>query len=576
MNFYDFEVFKHDWMVVIINPIHKTKEVIINDSEKLIEYYKAHNNEIWLGWNSRNYDQFILKSILLGFNPKNTNDYIIRDGMQGWQIDRRFSTIRLYDYDVKFNQAVSLKQVEGFMGHDIHESSVPFNIDRPLTEEEIQKTIEYCTNDVEQTMEIFLRKKDDFEAQMTLIKEFNLPMACISMTKAKLASTILNARKRDLYDEWEIRLPETRKLEKYSFVADWFLDRKNRHDNSRLQCEIGGIPHLIAWGGLHGAISNYCYTCTDDELLVMIDVDQQYPTLMVKYDLLSRGARNKERYQFILDTSLRLKAEGKKKERKPYKDTNNITYGAMGDEYNELYDPLHRKLVCVFGQVLLIDLIEKIEGFADLIQSNTDGILVKIKRKDFDLLDDTVYEWEQRTGLSMGFDFFKKIVQKDVNNYIAVDFEGNLKRKGGYVKALDDLDNDLPIVNEAVVRFLIDGTSPYETVTKCTDFMLFQKIVKLSRKYKYVHHNGKQQEGTVFRVFASLDVTDGQITKQKEAWTTKEKFANTPARCFICNEDVKGKKVPFKLDRWWYIDLAVKRIADYGLEAKIHEQRELF
>ena len=61
LNFYDFEVFKYDWLCVIINPVEKTKEIIVNDKDKLQKYYDEHKDEIWVGYNSRRYDQYILK-----------------------------------------------------------------------------------------------------------------------------------------------------------------------------------------------------------------------------------------------------------------------------------------------------------------------------------------------------------------------------------------------------------------------------------------------------------------------------------------------------------------------------------
>lgn len=64
--------------------------------------------------------------------------------------------------------------------------------------------------------------------------------------------------------------------------------------------------------------------------------------------------------------------------------------------------------------------MEAIEGF-ELIQSNTDGLIVKIPDNDksFDELDDICYEWEHRTGMGLGFDLIDEIWQKDVNNYIS-------------------------------------------------------------------------------------------------------------------------------------------------------------
>lgn len=574
MNFYDFEVFTYDWLVVIINPVEQTETVIINDPEKLREYYESHKKELWIGYNSRNYDTVILKSILLGFDPKKINDYIILQGMKEWQIDHRFKEITVYNYDC-FILNTGLKQLEAFMGNDIRETSVPFDIDRKLTPEEIEQTVKYCRHDVEQTIEVFIRTKSNFNAQIDLIKTFNLSLNCVSKTLAQLAAIILGARKQVFHDEWEIRLPETLQLDKYKFVADWFMNHVNHNSDKNLDCEIAGIPHNIAWGGLHGAIKQYNYTCKDDEMFVMADVDQLYPTLMVRYKLLSRAVKDYKKFENILATSLRLKAEKKKKEREPYKKLCNITYGAEGDSNNAMYDPLHRNLVCVYGQVLVIDLIEKLEPFCELIQSNTDGILIKIKSKDFDLLDDTVYDWEQRTGLHMSFDTYKSVYQGDVNNYIVIDEDGHYKSKGGYVKELNDLDNDLPIVNEAVVKYLTKGIEPKDTINNCDELKQFQKVVNVSSKYKYGRHNGQKLTDKTFRVFASTSYKDTYIGRCKEEGATIEKFADTPEHCFIENGNVNGVKVPEKLNKTWYIELAEKRLRDkFGIQLKGDIQQE--
>lgn len=568
LNCYDFEVFKYDWLVVIIDPTTDTKTVIHNDREALIKYYEAHKNEIWIGYNSRNYDQYILKSILLGFDPKKINDYIILDGVKGWQIDNRFRDYQLYDFDIMVLNT-GLKQLEAFMGNNIKETEVPFDIDRALTPAELEQTIYYCTHDVEQTIEVFIRNKTEFDAQLALIKIFGLSIASISKSQAQLAATILHARKKELYDEWEIRLPDTLQLDKYKFVADWFLNPVNHNYEKQLETDIAGVPHVFAWGGVHGAIKQYNYVCKPDEMFVMADVSQLYPFLMWRYKLLSRGCPERA-YSIIketIDTSIRLKNEGKKKEREPYKRFNNIIYGAEGDPTNAMYDPLHRNLVCVFGQVLILDLIEKIESFAKLIQSNTDGILLKIKNTDFDKLDDCVYAWEQRTGLTMTFDNFEKVFQGDVNNYVVVDYDGKMKTKGQYVKKLSDLDNDLPIVNEAIVKCLTEGVEPAETINACNEMIKFQKVVKVSSKYKYGWHNGKFQNDKTYRVFASTDPRDTYIGKCKTNGATIEKFANTPDHCFIYNDNVNGLECLPKLNKNWYIALASKRLRDkFGIK----------
>jgi DNA polymerase len=94
---------------------------------------------------------------------------------------------------------------------------------------------------------------------------------------------------------------------------------------------------------------------------------------------------------------------------------------------------------------------------------------------------------------------------------------------------------------------------------------MFQKIVKLSGKFKYAIHNGEILSEKCFRVFASFDESDTYIGKQKEGNKTIEKFANTPEHCFIANTDVKKTKVPNRLDKRWYIDLATQRLQQFGV-----------
>lgn len=571
INFYDFEVFKHDWLVVIINPFENIEMTIVNDVDKLREYHESHKSDIWAGYNSRNYDQYIFKAILLGFDPKEVNDFIVRDHRKGWEYSSLFNQIQLYNYDC-MNRFNSLKQLEGFMGNNIKETSVPFDIDRKLTPEEIEETIRYCRHDVQQTMQVFLKTKSVFDAQVALLNTFNLTINNIGKTQAQLAAVILGATKKDLYDEWEIRLPDTLKLSKYKHIAEWFINKANHDYEKKLDCKICGVDHIVAWGGIHGAVNKYNYSCKKGELLLMADVDQLYPTIMVKYKLLSRAVKEPKKFENILATSLRLKAEKKKKERQPYKDICNITYGSMGDPSNPMYDPLHRNLVCVFGQVFLIDLLEKLEPYVELIQSNTDGILLKIKEKDFDLIDDIVYEWESRTGLHMSFDYYKRVVQKDVNNYLVlpygdlfVDGKPTWKSKGAYVKSLNDLDNDLPIVNKAMVDYITQGIPVERTINSCNDLKQYQKIVKISNKYLYGLHNGQRLIDKTFRVFASKLSTDGFIGKVKSEGQKAEKFANTPLNCFIYNDDVNGVTVPAYLDKQYYIDVANKRLGEFGV-----------
>lgn len=552
--------------MVIISPTNRTKTIIVNDVEQLRDYYNEHKNDIWIGYNSRMYDQYILKAILCGFNPKKMNDWIIVDGRQGWMFSNLLRNYPLNNYDV-MTSFHGLKQLEGFMGNSIKETSVDFNLDRKLTPEEINETIKYCTHDVEQTMEVFIQRKPDFDAHLSLIKTFNLPLNYISKTKAQLSATILECSKTKHEDEWDISFVNTLNINKYKHILEWYKNPLNRNYDKELNVEVAGVPHVFGWGGLHGAKEKYYST----GLIVHVDVTSYYPSLMIEYDFLTRSCKHPEKFKEIYDKRVALKKAGKKKEQAPYKIILNSTYGICKDKMNPAYDPRQSNNVCINGQLLLLDLIEHLEaikGF-ELIQSNTDGLIVKIPntQQAFDELDDICYEWESRTKMGLGFDYIKEIYQKDVNNYLFVQDDGKLETKGAYVKPLNNLDYDLPIINKALVEYMTNKVPIEKTINECNILKDFQKIVKISSKYHHGSHNNKILNDKTFRVFASNDSNDGMILKHKTEIAKGEKFANTPEHCFIENDDVNNMKIPLKLDRQWYINLAYKRLNDFGIES---------
>lgn len=557
MLFYDFEVFKYDWLVVITNTDNQDETIIHNDEQGMIDFYNEHRDSIWIGYNSRHYDQYVLKAIICGFAPQDINTWIIEKREPGWKFFRDFWKIQLFNFDVMINRLRSLKQLEGFMGHDIKESSVDFTIDRALTAEEVQEVIKYCRHDVHETMHIFMENITEFESQVELLKMFNLPLRHISKTKAQLSAVILEAKQPSVprEDEFDFSFPSTLKINKYTEVLDFY--KENKDYDKVLELDVAGVPHLFAWGGLHGARHNFIGT----GYFLNIDVASYYPALMIEYDYLSRNVKNPDKFREIRDTRLKYKA-AKDNRQAPLKIVINGTYGASKDKYNGLYDPLMANNVCIGGMTLLLDLIEKLEPHCEVIQSNTDGVLVKLQNEDdYELIDDICFEWEQRTKMELEFETFVKVIQKDVNNYILVEPDGSYKSKGSYVKKLHGLDYDLPIINEAIVNYFIKGIDPEETIFNCTELIKFQKIIKISSKYSYARYGTRRMNEKVFRVFASVDQDDKELRKVKNG--SAEKIAYAPEHSFIINDDLTDIPIPSKLDYWWYLDLANKRINDF-------------
>ena len=627
MIFYDFEVFKEDWLAVFIDVTRKTEQVIVNNPDELKALYEANTSNIWVGFNNRHYDQYIMKGILLGMNPKRINDWIILEKREGWQFSSVFNKVPMTNYDVMPNPPVGLKTMEGFLGSNIKETGVPFDINRKLTKAEIEETIKYCRHDVEQTIKIFLEKIDEFNAMHGIVQAFPnmVSLSNIGDSEARITAKVLGCVKQDFKDEFDYFFLPCLRLNKYKYVQDWFEEKKKEalamdlqncdkydkklwYKSQNLETVVAGIPHSFGFGGLHGAADTPIHKTGQ---ILHVDVNNYYPSMLIAWGLVTRAATN-DNYHLVYNTRKSMKAKqiaaaksGKKAEAKnwkkaqlPYKKMLNALSGGMKDETNPAYDPRNNNCMCINGQLMLLDLIEHLEavpGF-ELIQSNTDGLIIWIPDTDeaFEMVDDICWEWEQRCStdqcsILLELDNISEIYQKDVNNYLWVGADGSVERIGAYVKELSATDNDLPILNKALVEYMVHKTPVEQTINQCDDLIMFQKIVKLSEKYDWVEHEhctpvitktGKRVIKEVYeypekvkysyksyRVFASNSQDDGRLLKRKKVKTKGEKFGNTPDRCFICNDDVCGVKTPQTLDKGWYIDLAKKRLKQFGIVA---------
>lgn len=572
LNFYDFEVFKHDWMVVVINPVTRDERVIINDVDALAALYEERKRDIWVGYNNLHYDQFIFKGILCGFDPKAINDFIIVEGHKGWQYSSLLRKLYMVNYDV-FHPRTDrgLKTHEAYLGNDICETTVPFDIDRKLTEAEIAETVKYCRHDVEQTIEVFIQRKSEFDARMDLLKMFDLPLVYLGKTDAQLTAIILDAERpaRPRDDEFDIVPLPCLDLGPYDFIRLWYLDPVNQDYSATLDFDIAGCPHKCAWGGLHGAIAQYA----GEGYFINVDVESYYPAEMIAHELLSRNVRDPSKFKGIRDHRIELKHANDPRQ-KALKLVINGTFGASKDKFNALYDPRQANMVCVNGQLMLIDLMHKLvrDAGAEIIQSNTDGVLIRMPDgfdggpdAFYDRVDDVAYEWEHRTGMGLEFDEFTRVYQKDVNNYVLVAADGSMKTKGAYVKKLGPLDYDLAVVNKALVEYMVHGVPVEDMIAADDDLIDYQRVVKVSGKYKYGVHGHERLTDRCFRVFASTRESDGMVGRVKAGKAKPEKFGNTSEHSFIDNGDVHGKKCPGYLDKSWYIQLAKTRLAQFGV-----------
>ena len=267
---YDCEVFAHDWIVVFKNYDTKDFTVIHNDNAALQACID--DDTVYCGFNSKGYDQYIIKAICAGFSPeeiKQVNDWII-GGQQGWECPL-LQGVRVWfnNIDIKddMQMGLSLKAIEGHLGMSIEESEVDFNLDRPLTKEELLSTVFYCKHDVDATERIIDLRKNYLQNKINIGKLAGLDeVKALSMTNAKLTAALLNATPAEHDDERAYRYPDKLRREYIPQEVFDFFDRMKDDTlfdeevfSGKLNITIGDCPVTLGYGGIHGAIPNFMW-----------------------------------------------------------------------------------------------------------------------------------------------------------------------------------------------------------------------------------------------------------------------------------------------------------------------------
>lgn len=589
---FDCEVFAHDWLFVFKEIATGEYTVIHNDNDAVVAFMER--NPFLGGFNNKHYDNFILKGVMCGLTPeqiKEINDLIIVEEVNGWDIPV------LREYRVYFDSfdlmddcqvGLSLKAIEAHLGIPIEETEVDFNITHRLSEKELQETIYYCKYDVDATEKLYHLRQAYLKNKVTLGKARNLTdRQAMYMTNAKLTSVYLKAQKpeKPWNDERNYQYPE-KLLRQYipQEVFDFFdrmKDDRIPNDelfSSKLEIMVGVCPCTIAYGGIHGAIPTYVEEATEIRTIRNKDVASYYPHLMTLMGYCSRNMPSPKMFEDTLEERVAAKKAGDKATANALKLVLNTTYGAMlngkdGTAFNDLYDPLMGRSVCISGQLFLLELSEHLIAECPtlkIIQLNTDGIMVSFDHEDEAKYQEITQEWQDRTGFELEEDFIRKIVQKDVNNYVEVPADGGEpKVKGGQLvrgiapAGAFNINNNAVVVARAIKQYFIDGTPPEETIAASENILDFQLIAKAGGKYSQCYHlvgGEKVIVQKVNRVYAVSDKSKGTVYKTHAVTGRDAKVAGLPTHCAIDNNNNLSIEV---VDRKWYVKLAKKYINDF-------------
>ena len=582
---YDFEVMAHDWLCVFIDNDTDKEIVAVNDALTVKELLDDPEN-IFVGFNCKGYDRFIMHGVLEDRTPeqiKEINDFIIKEGKPGWEFPFN-SYLTMNNVDVMDDmQPASLKSIEGQLYYPIVESSIPFDYPDKLTDEQIEEMVKYCISDVRNTLRIYRLRKDYYANKIKVGQMAGLSVVeSMSLTNAKLAAKMLKAKPCKRNDEFKLTYPADI-LRKYipDVVFDFFneaIDFPDNYDPTEKSVEfnIGECVCRVGWGGVHGAIPQYQFITGSHTVLKDSDVGSFYPHIMTLKNKLSRNIPSYKIFQDVLDTRMEAKKAGDKATANALKLVVNSTFGASGDKYNDLYDPLMFRSVCMYGQLYLVELAFNLyENIPDLIivQLNTDGIMYEYKHEYEDKVNAILQEWQDRTGFSLETDSISKFFQKDVNNYIWVEPDGEIKTKGGeLVRGIAPagafkVNNDAICVANAIVDYFVKGISPEDSINADNDIKHYQFIARASSKFDgmvYIYDGKEVPTQKCNRVYATADEKCGTLFKTKGE--DRMKVASIPEHCLIDNDNHCAIT---DVDKSFYIRMANNKINSFRREFTI-------
>ncbi len=583
--FYDIEVFATQSCVVFLHTDGTIARIFTDNLDGLGEYIDEGaikgtgytglkdflHGKTLVGYNNYHYDDWIL-NVMIRFAGhddqagiiKAWNDSIINAHSYVNMAPINESALHCKTIDAYQQIDVSrpsLKKIEGNMGHSIIESSVSFDTTDPLTPEENLEVVRYCINDVKETIAVYGMRGDYFASKETILKM--LPKETRERARKWNTTSIVGHLLRPKHGAKHKRAVSDAMLERVPMdVAEMWrqIDVDYRTLNTKkVVVEEHGVKIEFGFGGLHGAPDRF----VDVRNVKLADVNSMYPSIII----LLNGLGNKtEMYDGIRKKRIAIKHSGGNPGLSAaYKLILNSTYGILNYEHSQIYNPWLSYSVSIYGQIALYDLFGRlVKAGCRPINLNTDGIT--FIPDDAEEYMTVKADWEQEFGLSLDIDDFKRWVQKDVNNYIAIKPDDTVKVKGGDVNKYNGgsfvRNNDIRITHMALVDKLLYGTSPADTIKKnLGDPILFQYILQAGKTYQGTYDNKGNKLNNINRVFAGKD-TGYELCKVRQDGG-RVKFADAPDDMILFNGDLRDidlAKFKKELNKQWYYDLAIKRL----------------
>ena len=505
-----------------------------NDLGKIVALFQL-KEFYFCGFNNKSYDDVLINYLIIRFDDlrykpifeitwliKSMSDKIIKEPVANW-VDYKhaylFNSFDLMTMSFSAKNRVGLKELEVTMGFPNvmeYEGDFSKNVPKELKD----KVIEYNQNDVLATGELLNLKKNDIELRLKLNEKYKINV--LSKDNVNMGMEILKKEylekanktwddikdlktpcqlvpfKNIIFDFIQYTTPPLQKLlEKLKKVS---IDPNNK--DFREVFEIGGVVHNISLGGLHSINNAEIIIPNEDELLLDYDVDSYYPSCLIVNNLYPKhlGIEFVGIYKNIRDERVEAKKNKNSFLADAFKYAINGLSGNLQSQYSWTYDPELVVKLRINCQLMILMLIEKFNLLgAKIVQSNTDGILIKIKKSLLPEIEKAKDEWCKLTKLSMSKEKFERFYQYDVNNYIGVKKgftetkDPELIKKKGFFADETNLGKGMSpkVIAKSLINYFVYNISPEETLKEDKDIKDYLTYQRVSRDF-IVEYNGEK------------------------------------------------------------------------------------
>lgn len=562
---YDIEVFPNVFHCTVKNTetgeLHKFEiSCRSNQLDELVEFFHTINtnhtfgdlyttdiqfktDKLFCGYNNLHYDNAIINYIIDYYNTMKYKGYrticksifnlskVITNSSEDdinawkkWKYMVCFDSFDLLTMLYSNKLRVGLKEIQVTMQYkNVQEFVTDWQADLP--ESQIDSMIEYNINDVNSTEELLNRCKKDIDLRIAIEDEYGVRVLSkdgVNIGMKILTQKYLEKTGQTWWDIKDLRSPMSviplraviLPFIKYDspILQKVLADMKSQivspgrkgYENKFV---FEGLQYSVGVGGIHSVNKPEIIIPKEDELLIDIDVASLYPSMLIEYGFYPKhlGPEFLEVYKQIKDERIEAKHNGNKVKNETLKLALNGLSGNLQNEHNFCYSPFAVMQIRINGQLLLLMLAEKLTQLGcRIVQANTDGLFVLLKKDVYSKVNKVCRDWEQLTKLTLEEERFKAMYQYAINDYFAIAEDDSVKEKGMFITTVKLGKGLTPkIIPKAVINFFKNGVSVEETIKGCQDIKDFLMSEKTGKQW-HVEYNNKEQQRTN-RFYASTN-----------------------------------------------------------------------